>query len=49
MVNLSGWTSMLIALRSAGGLVALLIALGTASYQAIRAATANPVKNLRTE
>ena len=32
----------------AGG-AALLIALLTVSYQAIRAATANPVKSLRTE
>jgi ABC-type antimicrobial peptide transport system permease subunit len=33
----------------AAGSVALLIALVTISFQAIRAATANPVKSLRTE
>ena len=31
------------------GLIALLIALLTVSYQAIKAALANPVKNLRSE
>jgi putative ABC transport system permease protein len=39
-----GWD--IFALAGAG---ALLIALATVSYQAIRAALANPVKNLRTE
>lgn len=34
---------------AAGGLVAILIALATISFQAIRAALANPVKSLRTE
>jgi putative ABC transport system permease protein len=33
----------------AGGLLALLIALATVSFQAIKAALMNPVKNLRTE
>ena len=33
----------------AGGLGALLIALGTVSFQAVRAATASPVKSLRSE
>ena len=32
-----------------GGMVALLIALGTVGFQALRAASANPVKSLRTE
>jgi hypothetical protein len=31
------------------GLVAVLIAVGTVSYQALRAATANPVKSMRSE
>ena len=31
------------------GIIALLIALITVSFQAIKAAVANPVKNLRTE
>ncbi len=31
------------------GIAALLLALFTISFQAIKAATANPVKNLRTE
>jgi putative ABC transport system permease protein len=31
------------------GIAALLIALGTISYQAIKSAIANPVKSLRTE
>jgi putative ABC transport system permease protein len=31
------------------GLLALLIALGTVSYQAIKSAIANPVKSLKTE
>ena len=34
---------------AAGGLLALLIALATVSFQAFRAASVNPVKNLRTE
>jgi putative ABC transport system permease protein len=34
---------------AAAGLGALLIALLTISFQAIKAATANPVKSLRTE
>ena len=34
---------------AAAGVAALLIALGTVSFQAIRAAIANPVKSLRTE
>lgn len=33
----------------AGGLVAIIIALATISFQAIKAAMANPVKSLRTE
>jgi putative ABC transport system permease protein len=33
----------------AAGVIALLIALLTVSYQAIKAAIANPVKSLRTE
>jgi putative ABC transport system permease protein len=36
-------------LFAAGGLVAIIIALATISFQAIKAAIANPVKNLRTE
>jgi putative ABC transport system permease protein len=31
------------------GLVAIIIALATVSYQAIKAAVANPVKSLKTE
>jgi len=42
-INISGWISL------AAGLLALLVAIGTISFQAIRAAVANPVKNLRTE
>jgi len=38
------WTIFLIA-----AIAALLIALITVSFQSIKAATANPVKNLRTE
>jgi len=34
---------------AAGGLAAIIIALATISFQAIRAALANPVKSLRTE
>jgi hypothetical protein len=33
----------------AGGIVAIVIALATISFQAIKAAVANPVKSLRTE
>lgn len=40
---ISGWVFV------AGGLGALLIALGTVSFQAVRAASVNPVNNLRTE
>lgn len=40
---ISGWVFV------AGGLGALLIALGTVSFHAFRAASTNPVKNLRTE
>lgn len=36
-------------LFGAGGLVAIIIALATISFQAIKAALANPVKSLRTE
>jgi ABC-type antimicrobial peptide transport system permease subunit len=36
-------------LFAAGGLVAIIIALATISFQAIKAAVANPVKSLRTE
>jgi len=32
-----------------GGIVALLVALITISFQAIKAANANPIKSLRTE
>jgi putative ABC transport system permease protein len=39
-----GWTAFVIA-----GVAAILIALITVSFQAIRAAIANPVKSLRTE
>ena len=39
-----GWTAFVIA-----GTVAILIALLTVSFQAIRAAVSNPVKSLRTE
>jgi len=39
-----GWTVFLIA-----GLVAIVIALFTISFQSIRAALANPTKSLRTE
>jgi len=42
-VNITWW--MLVA----SGVLVLLIALGTVSFQAIRAAMANPVKHLRTE
>jgi putative ABC transport system permease protein len=42
-INISLW------LFAAGGLVAIIIALATISFQAIKAAIANPVKSLRTE
>jgi len=42
-VNISWWIFV------AAGLAALLIALVTVSFQAIRAAITNPVKSLRTE
>ena len=42
-VNISWWTF------AAGGLAAIIIALATTSFQAIKAATANPVKSLKTE
>ncbi len=42
-INISWW------LFAAGGLAAIAIALATISFQAIKAAIANPVKSLRTE
>jgi len=42
-IPISGW------IFAAGGLLALLIALATVSFQAFRAAAVNPVKNLRAE
>ena len=42
-INLNIWTFL------AAGLIAILIALATISFQAIKAAFANPVKSLRTE
>jgi putative ABC transport system permease protein len=42
-INISAWIFVL------AGAIALLIALITVSFQAIKAAVANPVKNLRTE
>ncbi|HEY9002769.1 MAG TPA: ABC transporter permease [Mucilaginibacter sp.] len=42
-VSLNGWIFLV------AGLIAILIALATVSYQAIKAAVANPVKSLRTE
>ncbi|MDB4999595.1 MAG: FtsX-like permease family protein, partial [Mucilaginibacter sp.] len=42
-INISWW------LFAAGGLVAIIIALATISFQAIKAAVANPVKGLRSE
>jgi ABC-type antimicrobial peptide transport system permease subunit len=42
-INISWW------LFAAGGLAAIVIALATISFQAIKAAIANPVKSLRTE
>jgi ABC-type antimicrobial peptide transport system permease subunit len=42
-INISWW------LFAAGGAASILIALATVSFQAIKAAIANPVKSLRTE
>jgi putative ABC transport system permease protein len=42
-INISWWIFL------AAGLLAVIIALGTISFQAIKAAIANPVKSLRTE
>ena len=42
-INISWW------LFAAGGLAAIIIAFATISFQAIKAAMANPVKSLRTE
>ncbi len=42
-INMSWWVF------AAGGMIAFLIAVITISFQAIKAAIANPVKNLRTE
>ena len=42
-INISWW------LLAAGGLLAIIIALATISFQAIKAAIANPVKSLRSE
>jgi ABC-type antimicrobial peptide transport system permease subunit len=42
-INISWW------LFAAGGLAAIIIALLTISFQAIKAAIANPVESLRTE
>ena len=42
-ISISGWVFV------AGGLLALLIALATVSFQAFRASAVNPVKNLRSE
>src|SRR6476659_10814249 len=42
-VNISWW------LFAGGGLAAIIIALATISFQAVKAAIANPVKSLRTE
>jgi putative ABC transport system permease protein len=42
-INISWWIFV------AAGLTALLIALVTVSFQAVRAAITNPVKSLRTE
>jgi putative ABC transport system permease protein len=42
-INIGWW------LFAAGGLAAIIIALATISFQAIKAALANPVKSLRTE
>ena len=42
-INISGWIFL------GAGILAIIIALGTISFQAIKAAIANPVKSLRTE
>lgn len=42
-INISWW------IFAAGGIAAIIIALATISFQAIKAALANPVKSLRTE
>jgi ABC-type antimicrobial peptide transport system permease subunit len=42
-ITISWW------LFATGGLAAIIIALATISFQAIKAALANPVKSLRTE
>jgi ABC-type antimicrobial peptide transport system permease subunit len=42
-INISWWIFL------AGGIAAIIIALATVSFQAIKAAVANPVKSLRTE
>jgi len=42
-INISWW------IFAAAGLLAVIIALGTISFQAVKAAIANPVKSLRTE
>jgi ABC-type antimicrobial peptide transport system permease subunit len=42
-INISWWIFL------TGGIVAIIIALATISFQAIKAAVANPVKSLRTE
>lgn len=42
-INISWWVF------AAGGVVAIIIALATISFQAIKAAVANPIKSLRTE
>jgi ABC-type antimicrobial peptide transport system permease subunit len=42
-IEISWW------LFAAGGLVAIVIALATISFQAVKAAMANPVKSLRSE
>jgi ABC-type antimicrobial peptide transport system permease subunit len=42
-INISWW------LFAAGGFVSIIIALLTISFQAIKAAIANPVRSLRTE
>jgi len=42
-INISWWIFL------AGGISAIVIALVTVSFQAVKAALANPVKSLRTE
>jgi ABC-type antimicrobial peptide transport system permease subunit len=42
-IDISWW------LFAVGGLLAIIIALATISFQAIKAAIANPVKSLRSE